>query len=202
MIRMEERVAFDDVVTGMLASGCFSPVKSEGCHVIPDNPEARYRLLVERGWLFLRFLPTCDWVRAVIGNSTDLEQLHLICEESWFQEPRAAERHVGRWVGLNSLPPPKRRRVESLLEAGLRPDSIHRRITLFGHSLSGPFTILDGNHRILALAHDCRFRGRSFEPFEVHVGLSFGPCRWHGDPMTWEERPELDGQRRFVLRVW
>lgn len=46
---------------------------------------------------------------------------------------------------------------------------------LFGHVRDGPFTILEGNHRLTALA------SRPHRPFErtVVIGLSPNPCYWH-----------------------
>jgi hypothetical protein len=47
---------------------------------------------------------------------------------------------------------------------------------LWGHGVEGPFTILEGNHRLTALA--AASQDVDFE-LEVYVGLSTSRCRWH-----------------------
>ncbi|QRO00683.1 hypothetical protein JRI60_17440 [Archangium violaceum] len=77
------------------------------------------------------------------------------------------------------------------------------RVVLFGHQATGPLTLLDGNHRMLALAHRLATGSGPLAPFRAFVGLSQGPCRWHGDPVEWIERPGREpGERRFILKVW
>ncbi|HEY6641085.1 MAG TPA: hypothetical protein VIZ63_02995 [Povalibacter sp.] len=60
---------------------------------------------------------------------------------------------------------------------------------LWGHQKSGPFTILEGNHRLTALAG-------SIDPPEfslaVYVGLSDGKCLWH--------RPDADSSTDNIAR--
>lgn len=52
-------------------------------------------------------------------------------------------------------------------------------IVLWGHSKPGPFTILEGNHRLLAWTSSARY---DFS-IPVCVGLSNSFCRWHlADP--------------------
>jgi hypothetical protein len=52
---------------------------------------------------------------------------------------------------------------------------------LWGHSERGPLTIIEGNNRLTALAHN---QPSSAAPITIYVGLSDMPCYWHeGDPM-------------------
>lgn len=202
MIELREQVTLDQVFSGMLASHCFASEKPLGETELPDSAEARYRLLVERGQLFLRFLPHCDWFHGVLATPEALAQIQLIAEESWFPEPERADRRLGHWATLDGLSEAHRARVDAMIGSGFDSMQTQRRVTLFGHHKNGPFSIIDGNHRLLALAHEVMCRGRDFAPVSVHVGLSQGPCRWHGDRVVWEERPEFDGKNRFVLKVW
>lgn len=54
------------------------------------------------------------------------------------------------------------------------PPSQWKPVVLWGHDQGGPFTILEGNHRIVSAV-------RSNTPFdiEVYVGLSPDFCYWH-----------------------
>ena len=47
---------------------------------------------------------------------------------------------------------------------------------LWGHTRQGPFTILEGNNRLVALA--AAFPRPAFQ-LSVYVGLSAAPCLWH-----------------------
>ena len=202
MIELREQVTLDQVVTGMLHSHCFADRKNGIEPALPDTAEGRYRLLVDRGHLFLRFLPHCDWYHGLIRTSACLGRIRLIAEESWFPTPDGADRTLSHWAGLEGLSAGHVERVGAMVRNGLRVQSMHRRVTLFSHDAAGPYTVLDGNHRLLALAHQVFCKGADLEPLSVHVGLSNGPCRWHGDPVVWEERPPFEAKQRFVLRVW
>lgn len=202
MIELQTQIVFDEVIAGMLSAQCFGGKSLPRTVSAPASSEARYQELVDRGYLFLRFLPQCDWYNARLASPDDLGRLRLIAEESWFSEASAADRSLATWAALDTLPDSHCQRVRRLLSEGLQVECMQRRITLFGRSPEGPFTILDGNHRMLALAHNVLAQRMPMEPLDVHLGLSFGPCRWHGDPVMWEERPPHDGKTRFVLRTW
>lgn len=202
MIELQTQIVFDEVIAGMLSAQCFGGKSLPRTVSVPASSEARYQELVDRGYLFLRFLPQCDWYNARLASPDDLGRLRLIAEESWFSEASAADRSLASWAALDTLPDSHCQRVRRLLSEGLQVECMQRHITLFGRSPEGPFTILDGNHRMLALAHNVLAQRMPMEPLDVHLGLSFGPCRWHGDPVMWEERPPHDGKTRFVLRTW
>jgi hypothetical protein len=54
------------------------------------------------------------------------------------------------------------------------------RVILWGHDNAGPFTILEGNHRLLGYAYTSPPRPLKIA---VYVGLSPSPCFWHyADP--------------------
>ena len=51
---------------------------------------------------------------------------------------------------------------------------------LWGHTVGGPFTILEGNHRLTALARYCAECENNFIfDLPVYVGLSSSRCKWH-----------------------
>jgi hypothetical protein len=197
------QVPFDEVCTGMLQSGGIGGHDASPAlpMPVPDCPDERYRELVDRSWLFLRFLPPCDWFRVRVDFPEDLPALRVIAEESWFAEPRTADRRLSTVEKQLATGSPHDQRIGQW-EHTRDVAHLERRITLFGRDRAGPFSILDGNHRLLALARRLRLAGSDPCSFDVHIGLSYGPCRWHGDPVRWEERPERLGERRFVLRVW
>jgi hypothetical protein len=57
------------------------------------------------------------------------------------------------------------------------PPETWRGILLFGHSRLGPFSILEGNHRLL----DAAYAGPRARPLalQVHVAISERDCQWH-----------------------
>ncbi len=203
-MRSWEQVPFDDVCTGILESGGIgghdTPVSST--RRVPGTESERYSALVERSWLFLRFLPPCDWYRVRIEAPRDLGDLRVIAEESWFSDPSRADRDL-RSVTASLAPGSQHYARVAAWESALDLTALDRRVTLFGRSREGPFTILDGNHRLLALTRRVGRAGVEPTGFDAYVGLSFGNCRWHGDVVRWEERPPRHGEgRRYVLRVW
>ena len=88
MIELRKQIVFDEVIAGMLAAQCFHERSLPRIAAVPASSEARYRELVDRGYLFLRFLPQCDWYRARLASPDDLGRLRLIAEESWFDRSR------------------------------------------------------------------------------------------------------------------
>lgn len=199
-----QQVRFDEVIQGWLASGGVQEIDKRGrTFPVPATPSERYRTLVEQGYLFLRFIPPCDWFRVSITRASEVLALRLIQEESWTDPSQTLPRELGERADLSRVPAHHAERVREL---GLRSDLhslIDERVVLFGHQAEGPLTILDGNHRLLSLAHRLMAGHEHLTPFQAFVGLSEGPCRWHGDPETWVERPgRVQGERRFILKVW
>jgi hypothetical protein len=198
------QVPFDEVVTGwLLAGGVREGDKSSLTFEAPASPRERYQQLVEHGYLFLRFIPPCDWFRVEFTRASEVLALRLIHEESWDHGLAGDERTLGARADLSRVSSPHAERVRRLAgHANLRT-LIHGRVVLFGHHPAEPATILDGNHRLLALAHRLVRSGQEMEAFQAFVGLSHGPCRWHGDPVEWVERPGREpGERRYILKVW
>jgi hypothetical protein len=198
------QVLFDDVLQGWLAAGGVQEGDKRGrTFHVPVTPEERYRTFVEHSYLFTRFIPACDWFRVVLSRVDEVLALRLIHEESWSHAPVGEERELGRRADLSQLPVAHAERVRQLARCVDVRTLVHERVVLFGHHADGPLTILDGNHRLLALANRLVSRQEPMAPFHAFVGLSHGPCRWHGDPVDWVERPgRTQGERRFILKVW
>jgi hypothetical protein len=170
---------------------------------VPATPRERYQALVEHAYLYLRFIPMCDWFRVRFTRQDTVLALRLIEEESWEHARADGERRLGARADLARLPAHHAERTHELAGHANLPSLLDGRVVLFGHQAEGPLTILDGNHRLLALAHRHVVRRERLAPFHAYVGLSSGPCRWHGDPVEWVERPGLaPGERRFILKVW
>jgi hypothetical protein len=60
------------------------------------------------------------------------------------------------------------------------PPEAWARIILWGHEKAGPFTIIEGNHRMLSWAHS---NPRPVLNISAYVGISPSYCFWHhADP--------------------
>jgi hypothetical protein len=90
---------------------------------------------------------------------------------------------VSDWIHSDLAPADDRRlaRIAAWRQKPLtdRPETWHPPV-LWGHSKDGPFTIIEGNNRLTALASQ---EPESTFPIPAFVGLSALPCVWHeGDP--------------------
>jgi hypothetical protein len=97
--------------------------------------------------------------------------------ENEIDELYVSARHTQLWDQAGN----KLDRVATVAPEQLKsaPDS-WARIVLWGHGRAGPFSIMEGNHRMLAYA--CA-RPRPPLDIPVYVGLSPSYCFWHyADP--------------------
>jgi len=173
-----------------------------------EKPEARlpadqYRAAIEPFLLFLRFLPHCDWYRIRLNDVEDLMALQLIHEESWLPPQNGAKRVLGHCCRDDCVPAEHEEKARALAERADVRSLLDGRMILFGHAPDEPLSILDGNHRALAYARNLVRKPQAWSPVEAYVGISLGPCRWHGDAVSWIERPPREaGERRYVLNIW
>lgn len=75
---------------------------------------------------------------------------------------------------------------------------------LFGHSLGGPLTILDGTHRALA-GYIAAYISKTatFSPFDGYVALSESACYSHGpDRASYVARDDAENLRRICARYY
>jgi len=98
--------------------------------------------------------------------------------ENEIGELYVSARHNNEWDAAGN----RLEQVAAVVREPLRslPSSWSGRIVLWGHDRAGPFSIIEGNHRMLAYAH-CAPRPPL--SIDVYVGLSPSYCYWHfADP--------------------
>lgn len=137
----------------------------------PVHNHTRLRLLyATRRGLFGEVPPDTAWFEIDGVTQADLDNVHVIARAGW--EDPSDKNEV-----LNVA---KRRHTE------LRtPPATWPRPLLFAHDRDGPFTILEGNNRMVTFAAH-----GAGQTINVLVGLSPTICYWHGfDPA----RPLLHG---------
>jgi hypothetical protein len=93
-----------------------------------------------------------------------------------------------------------RRLAASFIQHGVVEDIT---FVLFTHGGKDNLTILDGNHRALALQLAGDALSLRHTKFRVIVGTSTSACSFHGDAQRWVKRP-LSGQApgRYILDIW
>jgi hypothetical protein len=135
----------------------------------PIENHQRLRLLYHpqklARFIFMLEIPadTCWWeVHGLTQN--ELDELHV------------SARHTKDWdVGRYKL-----KNVAAAVQIPLTspPSSWPGRVILWGHDWKGPFTIMEGNHRLLAYA---AAHTRPPINLDVYVGISPSFCFWHCD---------------------
>jgi len=167
-----------------------------------DYANKAYPSIVQAYGLFLRHLPHCDWFLVDLKRPEELMVLQVINERSWnHKTPKS--RPVGILTQTDSIPKPHAIRVNALAATRGLHKLLNKRVVLFGHHRDDFFSIIDGNHRLLAYARAISHKNAAWRPFKAYVGISLGPCRWHGDDVSWTERPPRSAnEKRFVLNIW
>ncbi|SRR6266436_452459 len=135
----------------------------------PLENHKRLRLLyIYRVNFWIEVPPDTEWYEVHSLTENELDELYM------------SARHNGEWDAAGS----KLVKVAAVSPLPLRapPDVWPGRIILWGHEKTGPFTILEGNHRMLAYAAAPR---RPLLDISVYVGVSESFCYWHfADPST------------------
>lgn len=156
----------------------------------------------KRGFLFLRHVPHCDWHSQVVGFPRLcrlMKRWKIIAEGSW---GNAGGKPV--FTALTSVPKRHLLKVRRLASS-FRRRGVVKEVTfiLFAHDGRDRPTLLDGNHRALALQIAGDSDTLRKEKFRVIIGTSTSPCRFHGEAQRWVRRP-LSGQRagRYILDIW
>lgn len=179
--------------------GCFG---FNPARVSRQSRVRRLNDIKKRGFLFLRHLPHCDWHSQVVGLQRLrglMKQWNVITEASW-----------GKVAGMpvvtaaTSVPRKHLRKVSRLAASFIRSGVVEDvSFVLFTHGGLNRLTLLDGNHRALALqlAGDAASLRRT--RFRVIVGTSTSPCLFHGEVQRWVRRP-LAGRPpgRYILDIW
>jgi len=121
----------------------------------------RLRLLYHlRCFILAEIPPDVAWYEVATLTDDELPELYVIPHCGW-DDPG----------GSHELVKVACRRPQTLRSN----PSTWRRPILFGHTRSGPFTILEGNNRFTAYVSD----GGSGLHVQAFVGLSPTPCYWH-----------------------
>lgn len=185
-----------EVISHLASEGSFGLNRKKN-----TNSSGDYKIFVKKSFLFLRHLPHCDWTKKSVSWLT-LKRLfknwHIINEESWEssmnkninESPSLPHRHN---IRVNNI-------KNSILENGIK-----RNITfvIFTHGAGDYYSIIDGNHRSLALLKASKIKNFKKFKFTIITGKSLGNCRWHGDKIKWVKRP-LSGNinGRYILDIW
>jgi len=130
----------------------------------PSENHARLRYLA---WIRRQLLgeipPDTRWYKVCSLTDAELPELYVI-GRCGFDDPYGRDQNDLQSVALRRPEP-----ISSPLSNWGAP-------ILWGHDRTGPFTIIEGNHRLLAYASQSSKPGLSVPVF---VGLSNTPCFWH-----------------------
>jgi hypothetical protein len=127
----------------------------------PDENRARLRLFyLYRSVYFLEIPPDTEWFEVHNLTDNELEELHVVNFADW-NDP-SDKNELAKVAARKNKP----------LDA---PPSNWEPPILWGHNWQGPFTIIEGNHRLAAYAAS----GLSGLSTPVFVGLSPMACVWH-----------------------
>jgi hypothetical protein len=127
-----------------------------------ENHKRRRMLYLCRGWVMIELPTDTEWHQVDHLTEGELDELLVIANNS----------EIWDRVG-NGLRRAAAREPPTPLEAN---PSDWKRIILWGHNKAGPFTIIEGNHRLIAYVTACYP-----QPLEipVFVGTSESCCHWH-----------------------
>jgi hypothetical protein len=105
----------------------------------------------------------------------------------WFEVRHLASRHFWQLRNIHRSDWSRHSATNDLLYmARSRPERLRQeadawgcqRPILWGHNRSGPFTIIEGNHRLTAIAGAPLARQENIKMIS-YVGISARPCEWH-----------------------
>jgi hypothetical protein len=150
----------------------------------PVENHKRLRLLyIKRGPFIVEIPPDTEWWEIHGFTENELDELYL-----------SARYHPSPWndAGVNKLD-----KAAAIIPQDPIPMPWSGRIILWGHDKAGPFTIMEGNHRLLGYARD---KTRSPLNIDVYVGISPSYCYWHAlDPAIWFGRDLYKSNPRLVV---
>ena len=144
------------------------PPTVKGLPALLDSPNlddgngnlARQKLLCATRDLFISHIPfTTIWYRVEFLTDTELSELYAVNHPDW----------------IDSRDQNELRKVAVRKPLSLNEDwSLWEPPILIGHSKNGPFSILEGNHRLIAYTGS----GQTGLKIPVIVGLSEERCHW------------------------
>lgn len=179
----------------------FSLIDSPDLESIAENKE-RWTIFKEKYWLFNRFLPHCDWFECELVFPDCVDSIEIINEESWFDKLPVQSR-LANTINCETMPNEKHKvKVDALTNKGIENFINEKHLILIGKYDNNTLSLIDGNHRFLALNQAYKLNRITNIKIKCIVGLSFGNCRWLGDSVEWEERPAKSNEKRYVLNIW
>jgi|GEM_PF-2862495 hypothetical protein len=129
----------------------------------------RLRLLyILRRHIFGEIPPDTQWYEVRNLTDRELDDLHVIARIGWDWRPNPDNQHPEDKNEVRKVA--KRRPLELIAPSDAWPRPI-----LWGHEKTGPFTIIEGNNRLIAYVGS-RQTGLDIP---VLIGLSATPCPWH-----------------------
>ncbi len=163
--------------------------------------ETRWNLF-NQFWLFNRFIPHCDWFVCDLSFPDCLNHIEIISEESWFNNPQKANR-LSIKLDFNTVPDKTHKiKIDELVKNGIEQFINEKCLILVGKYNQNTLSLIDGNHRFLALYEASKQKRVENFKFKIIVGLTYGNCRWLGDYEKWEERPSKENEKRYILNTW
>ncbi len=130
----------------------------------PLENHTRLRLLYfRRAHFFGEVPPDTQWYEVKNLTDNELDELRVVA-------------HVSPWRTSGADKNELRRVADRCPEALTVSPTNWRRPILWGHEKAGPFSIFEGNHRLIAYASAPSPPGLDIPVF---VGLSATPCVWH-----------------------
>lgn len=175
-------------------------IKTPNLENVSEN-EVRWNLF-NHYWLFNRFFPHCDWFECDLLFPECLNHVEVISEESWYKNPKE-ENRVSFELDYNLVPDKMHKiKVDNFVKNNIEQFINDKRLILIGKYNQDNLTLIDGNHRFLALyeAH----KNKKIENFSIKIilGFTYGNCRWLGDYEKWEARPAKENESRYILNIW
>ncbi len=179
----------------------FSIIDQPNLKSVKENRE-RWKLFTNKFWLFNRFIPHCDWFECQLDFPECLTFIEIINEESWFPKLPVSNRLVTNLDYSLAKNDNHKLKIALLLEDGIEKFINENFLVLLGKYDCDNLSLLDGNHRFLALYEAYKLNRITNLKVNVIVGFTYGNCRWMGDQDSWYERPANPNEKRFVLNIW
>ncbi len=138
----------------------------------------RRKALFARRWVLLCQLPSCvEWNFGLLDEH-DFRALHVPKNCGWDEFCPGNLLRTIRYP--DACPVGTRPKIAQLLSL-VGAEEFDKTLILIGEQLTGPFTILDGNHRASAMFLGNRDRKFSVHEIPAYIGVStkMRQCIWH-----------------------
>ena len=149
---------------------------------VRDNSLRREFLFGRREPLLARLPDSTEWHFGSLDEQ-ELEGLYVIRNDDWGEICPGYQ--LGKVCYPEGCSEKTRKKIKDILATVARPE-FDRTIILIGTNARGPFTILDGNHRAVAMVLAVKNGGLSGIRIPAFLGLSpmMGSCVWYACPQS------------------